>query len=158
MNSKVLKAFNKTIEKRDISENTKKTYLRNFKKINILLDNPTLKELKDISKVVKVTENLGIQQRKQIFNILGLVLNDKKYKSLVRDLTKNIIETSEKNKMSDKQKDKLISYSELKKKLDIVKKRYEEDFVCDFDDVNIVAFSGESGKIINVEYFDDSHY
>jgi hypothetical protein len=77
MNSKVLKAFNETIKKRDISENTKKTYLQNFKKINILLDNPTLKELKDINKVVKVTKNLGIQQRKQIYNILGLVLNDK---------------------------------------------------------------------------------
>ena len=122
MNQQVLKAFNEVIEKRNLSKNTKDTYFRNLKKINILLDNPTLKELKDIDKVVKVTENLGIQQRKQIFNILGLVLDNKKYKSLVRDLTKNIIQTSEKNEMSDKQKDKLISYRELKNRLNKINK------------------------------------
>ena len=55
-------------------------------------------------------------------------------------------------------KDVMVVANSEEQALDIVKKRYEENFVCDFEEVQIVAVSGESGKIINVEYFDDSHY
>lgn len=123
MNPQVLKVFNEVINKRNLSENTEKTYLRNFKKINLLLENPSsIEEFKNIDKVVKVTKNLGKQQKKQIYNILGLVLNEKKYKDLTRDITKNIIKTSEKNEMSDKQKEKLISYRQLLSKLKKINK------------------------------------
>ena len=110
MNPLVLKTFNEVINKRDISDNTKKTYFNNFKKINVLLDNPTLEEFKDINKVVKVSKNLGKQQQKQIYNILGLVLNDKRFK------------------MSDRQKEKLISYKKLKEKLKKIKKE-DKDYL-----------------------------
>jgi hypothetical protein len=55
-------------------------------------------------------------------------------------------------------KDVMVIANSEEQALDIVKKRYENYFVCDFEEVNIVAVSGESGEIINVEYFNDSHY
>ena len=55
-------------------------------------------------------------------------------------------------------KDVMVIANSEEQALEIVKKRYEEDFVCEFEEVNIIAVSGESGKIINIEYFDDSHY
>ena len=131
MNPLVLKTFNEVINKRDISDNTKKTYFNNFKKINVLLDNASsIEDFKDISKVLKVSKKLGKQQQKQIYNILGLVLNDKRYKDLTRDITKDIIKISEKNKMSDRQKEKLISYKKLKEKLKKIKKEDKDHLLA----------------------------
>ena len=129
MNPKILNTFNEVINKRDISDNTKKTYFNNFKKINVLLDNPSsIEDFKDISKVLKVSKKLGKQQQKQIYNILGLILDDKRYKDLTRDITKDIIKISERNKMSDRQKEKLISYKKLKEKLKKIKKE-DKDYL-----------------------------
>ena len=41
----------------------------------------------------------------------------------------------------------------------IVKKRYGDVFVCDYEDVSIEAICCDNeAKIINVTYFDDSYY
>ena len=55
-------------------------------------------------------------------------------------------------------KDVMVIADSEEQALKIAKDEYEEDFVCDFDEVNIIAVSSVTGKIINVEYFDDSHY
>lgn len=42
---------------------------------------------------------------------------------------------------------------------EIVKKRHGDNFVCDYEDVSIEAICGNNeAMIINVTYFDDSHY
>ena len=55
-------------------------------------------------------------------------------------------------------KDVVVIANSEEQALEIVKKRFEEDFICDFEEVNIIAFNSESAKIINVQYFDDIHY
>jgi|AntRauTorcE11897_2_1112592.scaffolds.fasta_scaffold175035_1 hypothetical protein len=41
----------------------------------------------------------------------------------------------------------------------IVEKRHGDNFVCDYVDVKIKAICGDNeATIVNVEYFDDSHY
>ena len=55
-------------------------------------------------------------------------------------------------------KDVVVIANSEEQALEIVKKRFEKDFICDFEEVNIIAFNSESAKIINVQYFDDIHY
>ena len=119
------------------NSNTYKTYLRNFKKIHILLGNKkTFKEYKNVENVVKII-NDNIEKntsKKMIYVSLSIILSNvkgfkkksKEYKDFNYKLTKNINEQLIKNEKTDKQENKLVDYIDLINKVKDIRKNKDK--------------------------------
>lgn len=128
---KVSKILNKT----ELAENSKKSYLSNMKKIHKLLNQPDKSSfvfLKDIKRVIEVIKDLKDTTRKMILiSISSVIVNQPgmkklsiRYKNLSIDITKQLNSKYSENVQNDKQKKTLISYEDLLKKIN----RLEDDF------------------------------
>lgn len=133
MNTKIENKLKKSLENYDETSNTYKNYYFSFKRIHLLLGNKsTFSQYKSIDEVVEiVNKNVDSEgSKKQIYISISVVLKNvrgykrisKKYKDLSVKVQKSLSTELLKNEMSKKQKEKLVDYKTLKKKVKELKK------------------------------------
>ena len=127
--SKLINKVESLLDKKEITnKNTRETYLGNFKRVFELLNEPkTYTPFKNFEKVDKlIKDNIkSVPTLKQTYSTIGFILDNvrgyktvsKQYKEVAAKLTKDYSLEMKKNDMTERQKDKLVNYSELKKML-----------------------------------------
>lgn len=133
------KYFNKVniiLNNTNLTENSKKTYFANMKKIYVLANRKTkgFAFLKNINNIISIIENnnLSITTKKMIYISISQVLKNvsgykklaNKYKNISLKLTRQINKKYSNNKMNIKQKKTLISYKELLNKVQLLQVQY----------------------------------
>ena len=136
--NKLTQKIKNILEKQDLAENSRKTYLNHFLKVNKLSGHKgfSFDFLKDVDRIIQLINNSNEKDTSKKMMLASVAAVSKGARGLKKKsreyLKKSIVITKElnkqytKNELSKRQKDTLITNTELLKKVDILKETFDK--------------------------------